>query len=434
VIVAHPASHSPERMYAARVVLGEFLGLRVETVVEDRTDTELRLEGCTLRLGDGFFAVPECQRLSVHALPPEPVHRQDGLPVLWRTDDDLGVDVLGGSFFLLTRLEELVRQERDEHDRFPAAATVAARAGFLRRPLVNEYVELLWQALRRTWPRLERRELRFVLVPSHDVDWPLSSHRGLREMARGVAADAVRARDPATALRRMTGFVLRHAGQPAADVNNRFQWMMDASERRGLRSSFFFIARRRPAGPYDTDYSLDDRWTRRLLRRIHARGHEIGLHPSYTTYLDPAELRREREALAVACRLEGIEQERWGGRQHFLRFRVPVTWRNWAEAGIEYDSTLGFAEDVGFRSGVCLEYPVYDLVDRRELPLRELPLVAMEGAVLDRLALDHERAFDCLADVKATCRRFGGTFTLLWHNSRLVHRRDRRLYEAVLDA
>jgi hypothetical protein len=52
--------------------------------------------------------------------------------------------------------------------------------------------------------------------------------------------------------------------------------------------------------------------------------------------------------------------------------------------------------------------------------------------VLDRLGLSHEAAAEAIAEVRDTCRRYSGTFTLLWHNSRFVHRADRRLYGEAL--
>jgi peptidoglycan/xylan/chitin deacetylase (PgdA/CDA1 family) len=214
-------------------------------------------------------------------------------------------------------------------------------------------------------------------------------------------------------------------------VNNTFDAIMDASESRGLRSAFYFIADRR-AGLIDGNYSLDDPWIRGLLRRIHVRGHEIGLHTSYTTPTDGAQTRYERDRLVRVLDEEGIELDRLGGRQHFLRWRNPITWRNWADAGLDYDSTLGFSEEIGFRAGVCLEYPVFDLEQKRPLALRELPLAAMEVAALDRLQLGPASALEAIIELRETCRRYNGTFTLLWHNSRLVHRTERRLYLEAL--
>jgi hypothetical protein len=206
---------------------------------------------------------------------------------------------------------------------------------------------------------------------------------------------------------------------------------MDESERQGTRSAFYFIASEARAG-LDGSYSLDDPPLRRLLRRIHERGHEIGLHPSYNTFQDAERTRLEFERLLDVCRDEGIEQEAWGGRQHYLRWENPTTWRNWDLAGLAYDSTLTFAERPGFRCGVCFEYPVFDLQRRTKLVLRERPLVAMEVSLLVYQRLGRAETTSALAALRETSARFGGDFTLLWHNSRLITRADRRLYRRAV--
>jgi peptidoglycan/xylan/chitin deacetylase (PgdA/CDA1 family) len=242
---------------------------------------------------------------------------------------------------------------------------------------------------------------------------------------RRAAGDAVRG-DPGQAAARLAALAR------GRDPNDTFDELMAVSEARGLRSAFFFIAGGTP--PLDGDYSLDDPWVRRLLRRIHERGHEIGLHGSYATMTDPGMLAGELERLRRACAEEGVEQERWGGRQHFLRWRCPDTWRAWDEAGLDVDSSLGFHDDAGFRCGTSHPFPVFDLERRRELRLREQPLVAMEVALLDRGSSSPAGAGARLRALKDACRRHGGAFTLLWHNSRYVSPRERRLYREALDA
>jgi hypothetical protein len=184
---------------------------------------------------------------------------------------------------------------------------------------------------------------------------------------------------------------------------------------------------------HDGGYSVDDPDIRALLRRIHARGHELGIHPSYGSYRDPAVIACELNLLRQACADEGIEQGTWGGRQHYLRWE-PTTWRRYADAGLGYDSTLHYPQHPGFRAGTCIDYPVFDLERGRRLPLREVPLIAMEASFLQYLALSHDEAYTRMVELKNECRRVGGTFTFLWHNNRLQSVRDRRLYEAVLDA
>ena len=122
-----------------------------------------------------------------------------------RAGDDgieLGVDLFGSILFQLTRYEEIAQPASDEHDRYPAEATLAHRQGFLTRPLVDEYVEILRAALSRLWPSLPIARSEFGVRVSHDVDWPVQPAVSLPRAAKAIAGDLVRRRDAALAGRR----------------------------------------------------------------------------------------------------------------------------------------------------------------------------------------------------------------------------------------
>jgi hypothetical protein len=461
--VRHPPGYPSERRYITDVLLTEFLGL--DHVMEETRsrDVEISLnddvDGTRVVMPDVLFGTPPETWLTADSLPRRPLQRNrlqssrllprlvsPVLPVIYGgppgdarlvCEDEagirLGVDVFGSAFFMLTRYEELVRIERDPHARFSVAGSLAAVEGLVDRPIVNEYLELLWSAMSSLWPGLRRRQRQFRLRASHDIDWRFCTGATVREMARYVAGDVVRRRDVPLALRRVETYVRKRSGDPGADLCDTFDLLMDATERRGLRSSFYFIADH--TNPeMDGDYSLDDPWIAPVLRRIHERGHDVGLQPSYDTYLDPAQTRAELERLVAVCERLGIRQSRWGGRQHFLRWENPITWQNWDDAGLAYDSTLGYADRGGFRCGVCFEYPVFNLRTRRRLHLRERPLVAMDTALLQHAKLGSGEALEEITRLKRRCRLFDGEFTLLWHNTRARSPRERRLFEASLDA
>jgi hypothetical protein len=44
-------------------------------------------------------------------------------------------------------IEEVVEQKRDGHDRFAAAYSLSSQYGFIMRPIVDEYSEVLWACL-----------------------------------------------------------------------------------------------------------------------------------------------------------------------------------------------------------------------------------------------------------------------------------------------
>ena len=466
LVVRTPGRYPAERRYVLGVVLGEWLGLDWRLECADVPDVRIGVadnpDGPVVTLPDTLFAVDEARWLTAAALPELPLARSrvgdagggpfdpDAvLPVLYGAPapgrplvgaDEHGaalrVDVFGSAFALLTRYEEIIDGERDGYQRFRAADTLAARAGFLQLPLVDAYVELLWAALHRVWPRLTRRPREYRVLLSHDVDDPLSTvGRGAAQRGRQLLGDLARRRDPGLALRRLRAQAGSWRGRLDRDPHNTFDLLMDTSERHGLRSAFYFLANN-DVNPRGGRYDLVDHpWVRELMGRVARRGHEVGFHAGFGTFRDPVRTAEEFERLRAVAERAGVRQERWGGRQHYLQWANPDTWRNWEDAGLAYDCTLAFSEAAGFRTGTCREYPVFDLVARRPLALREQPFQVMDVTLFGHQRLTPDAAHASVVDIARTCRRFSGDLGILWHNDEVLRTaRQHRWYEALIEA
>jgi hypothetical protein len=344
-------------------------------------------------------------------------------------------DVLGLTYWMLSRQEEVGRTDLDEHDRFPAHASHAYGYGYLDRPVVDEWWAVLRQVVSRVWPGLRLVTPTFSVRVSHDVDtagrYAFSS---FSRLMRTMAGDLLRRRDPIRMLEAPLIWCQSKEKLHHRDPFNTFNWIMDVSDQYALTSAFYFICGRTDPNR-DAPYSPRHPAIRKLMRRIHARGHEIGLHPSYNTFRNPDSIVAEARQLREVCEQEGIRQESWGGRMHYLRWDTPATLYGWERAGMTYDSTLSYAELPGFRCGTCLEYPAFDPVAGKALNLRIRPLIAMECTVMAPRYMNLGTgmpALDKFTELMDACRAVNGTFTLLWHNTLLQERPERFLYTSLL--
>ena len=315
----------------------------------------------------------------------------------------LDLDVFGTSFYLLSRFEEFVSTSTDRHSRFPFSESIASKGGLVSRPIVNEYLEILWECLSKLSPRLKRKPREFKINLSHDIDRP----QFLNDAKQGTAGNRL-------AL---------------------YEKLLSLAENHKLTSAFYFLtAVTKPE--IDADYSLEDDDIKNLLILINQNGHEIGLHPSYNTFDNSEQTRKEWLLLRNSCERLNIDQEIWGGRQHYLRFETPQTWRNWESAGMNYDSTLGFAEHPGFRCGICYEYPVFDLTNSVKLNLLERPLVWMDDSLLSKLYMGFEvgseEAISYTLALKETCRKYNGDFNLLYHDNYLAETAHFQFLEEII--
>ena len=464
ISIAHPSGYLPERGYIFDVVFREFMGIEYRTQETATRSVEVTLDGDAsnrkLSLPDTLFATSPSEWLTKRSCPRLPLREYriqwDGsgnrpvpevLPILfgdgavgssggsWGSETiDLPIDIFGSTFFVLTRYEEIDSGEKDDVGRFPARSSILCRAGISGRPIVDEYVELLWEALRHLWPQLKRKPGTFALRLTHDVDHPLwSLDKNAVALLMASASDVALRRSWKLASQRWRSFRLAGREDYREDPYNTFDFIMDLSERIGVKSAFFLKGGcTSPA--HDSEYSLNTPWARALLRNIAERGHEIGIHPSFETFGDCAAISREFLTVRRACEEEGIRQSVWGGRQHYLRWSNPITWQSWEDAGLQFDSTLGFPEVIGFRCGTSHEYPCYNLVSRKRLKLRERPLIVMDTTLYSYMRLGEQELIDATLGLAATSRRFGGEFTLLWHNSNLLTGAGKEAYETIIQA
>ena len=460
IFIKSPASFENERKYIFDVIFSEFLGLEYEvSFSDDAKSVEIVLEKGSLLLSDAFFSMDKSSWLTEKSMPVTPlkkVNKKDfpfdfksaweKIPVIYGEKNPeiiqeesiikIGIDIFGSAFFMLTRYEEVVlKDEKDIHGRFPATASLALKEGFLTRPIVNEYVEILWSALVKIDPELVRKERKFELVLTHDVDKPFKFlFMSPKRFVKLLAADILKHRSLKKVFSDLGSFIAVKRGDVEKDPYNTFSKIMDFSESIGLKSHFYFIAENY-GKILNSDYDLENEKIIEIIENIKKRGHIAGLHVSYDAAHDAEKMKKEAEKFRKVSEKAGINTGLFEARHHFLRVSVPESWRIMEECGIKRDLSLSFADHAGFRCGVCREYPLFDLVSGRRLELKELPLIVMECSVIDERYMNKgvgEKSFEFIKSLMNTTALFGGQFVLLWHNQRFEDEDETRLYMKLL--
>lgn len=276
-------------------------------------------------------ASAECFTGPIEDTIPAPSEKALQMPLIKVNEQGATVhyDILGLTYWMLTRLEEIGRTDLDNHQRFPATSSHAYQHDYLERPVVDEWLNILGQVMNRVWPGVELRQHQFSMKVSHDVDGPARyAFRNLKGLVRTMGGDVLVRKDIAAALKAPWIWLNSRQEIHSQDPANTFDWLMDQSEEHGLTSAFYFICGRTDPCK-DALYDPEMPQIRKLMRKIHQRGHEIGLHPSYNTYNRPAEIAKEADRLLKICEEEGIQQGEWGGRMHYLRWDQAVTQKAW---------------------------------------------------------------------------------------------------------
>lgn len=331
-------------------------------------------------------------------------------------------------------------QDFSENSAVPGFAyNILNTLGLLYKPVVNENY-LSNDGKRPTWPNATC----FAGCLTHDVD-DVSAYsfkqslRALRSPFNGLSLTVQKAE-------RLDRLVKRSIKSAwfgfRKDPFHCYERWLEIEKEFGAKSTFFFWPGWSNVQKHhhsDCSYELYDTVffdgqkcnVAEMMREIYRRGWEIGLHPSWYTYNDVDELKRQKAALetTLGCSIDSV-------RQHYLHYDIRTTPAVHAEAGFKFDSTLGFNDNIGFRFGSCYPWKLFDLQAEQTLEIVEIPLIIQDSAMLSPvkgLQIDEETAYGYVVQLAEAVAAVGGVLTLLWHPNE-VHREKRiLLYSRILN-
>ncbi|MBC6698982.1 DUF7033 domain-containing protein [Hymenobacter puniceus] len=316
----------------------------------------------------------------------------------------INADIVSAAFYLLSGWQEFFSDERDRHGRFPFAASVQHRYGFVAVPVVNYYFEVLKTAVehatgRPLAPRRWAGGVPFATFVTHDID---SLHGAWKAPAKAALQQ-----------RQWLRFgkqLWQHFTRP--DAWDNLELVQRTVAEFGAKSTFFFLPEHRKAanGTPNADYQIAALLPR--IRALEAAGAEIRLHASIGTANDSNQLIRET-SLGI-----GTPNTVPGVRFHYLQWEPRITPGVVDDLAFEYDSTLGFAEHFGFRNSYCLPFNPFDFTSGQRYRFQEFPLNVMDATLHhpNYLQLAPNEILTALTPMFREIERFGGVCTLLWHN------------------
>ncbi len=417
-----PNNFLPERKYIIDILFDEFLGLKYNIHVKDGANNyEIILEnGKKIIIKDSFFSNFEdgLDYLDKKNLPGKIKFLKNqfivekNIPEIYGDDEfriqeneiKCGIDIFASSFFMLTRWEEYANKTRDMHNRFPANASLAYKYYFLNRPIVNEYIEMLWNMLKYLDSNQKRKEKKYKLILTHDVD-NIFKWKNFGLFVRNIAGDIIKRKSVSLAVENIRQYF---GNNP--NPYDMFDFLMDLSEKRGIKSHFFFMSG--GTSKFDNNFSINQPFVKKIREKIRSGGHLIGFHPSYNSYNNQKQWEEEYFILSTE-----ISQKVKIGRQHYLRFEIPTTWQIWEDNNMKWDSTLSYPEKEGFRCGTCYEYSVFNILSRKRLNLKEMPLEVMEVTMVGYQNLAPEIIQKKIIKLIDKVKKYNGNFIILWHNS-----------------
>lgn len=306
-----------------------------------------------------------------------------------------------------TRREEYENPIRDMYGRFPYWAS---KERDIFKPTVSEY---LYEngLIRPEYPD----GCEFAVWVTHDIDIIYGSPytkilNGLIALKKG---DTKTAKDEFLSLQKRKSPFFN------------FDEILSLEEKYGVKSTWFFQALN-PGEP-EFRYQIND--VDSVLADIIESEGEIGLHGGFEAPFNLDKLLLEKR------RLEKVLGEKvFGYRSHYLKFQIPDTWENLVKAGFSYDSTLGYADCAGFRSGMCHPYRPINLNTGKEINIVEYSVHVMDISLFNHyLRLNFDMCWKLIKQIIESVHRCHGILVINWHNtSYLKDSIEKKLFKNIL--
>ena len=333
------------------------------------------------------------------------ISKWNSLPVFFQVGDRsaLPFDPFSLSFYLISRYEEYLPFQPDEHNRFRPELSLAYREGFLQVPLVDAIAHEMKTLLKAEFPGISIPGQAFRFIPSFDIDIAFA-HLG-KGLPRASAAwlKLLLKAD----LRQIKERISTMSGKMTDPYDN-FQLHKDLAAKYGHHLLYFALLA--DFGRYDRNTSYRSKKFRNLLSKLSLTA-EMGLHPSYRSYLNPELFVKETRRLGEIIRKPIINN-----RFHFLRLKFPESYQILVNEGIKNDFSLGYSSLNGFRASTCTPFYFYDLVKEERTDLRIHPFIFMDSAMIDHLKITPEAAVEEIKNLVNQVKMYGGEAIGIWHN------------------
>ncbi len=369
--------------------------------LDEFRNSKNRLKICySERSVDGTLHIPESGYFRNFEIEREPDTARHAV----QENGEVEFDVFAAIFYILTRVEEYGTIERDVHDRFKADQSLLFRKGWIQYPIVDYWINELRDALSEQFNCEIKNKDEYRFLSTVDIDHIYA----YRKKPPGIVLGSM--------LKDIVSFqwgrIMDRFG--AQDPYDTFEEIIDIHQSFYMNPVFFVLCADR--GPFDKTF---DHRHPDYIEKVNYinKYYSVGIHPSYASALSTNMLQHEKMKLESV-----INEEIDRSRQHYLKFKLPESFRNLIDMGIGKEYSMGFHETVGFRAGTSRIHYWYDIEADACTRLKIYPFQAMDITLKKYMNLDTDTAFEACKLIIDRIRDVGGVFSLIWHNSSFYSR------------
>lgn len=320
----------------------------------------------------------------------------------------LPFDPIASVFYIVSRYEEFIDSDRDEHGRFTAKQSLAYKHNFLNKPIVNMWSRMIYDVIELRYPEAKKLSRKFKFTPTYDIDSAFAyKHKGFLRTITGYAKSVILDKD-FEAVKKRTKTMLGLDSDPF----DTFEYQLSLQHKYNLEPIYFIQVG--DYGKYDKNISIHNKAFCSLIKEL-ADNAIVGIHCSYNANGDKKLFNKELISLQ---QITGFDVTK--NRQHYLLLSTEKkSYRALINAGIEDDYTMGYADHVGFRAGTCRPYKFYDLEYDMATNLTIHPITYMDVTLNKYMHLNIKEAQVVVDNLIKEVKAVGGEFVSVWHNESL---------------
>ena len=314
---------------------------------------------------------------------------------------DLEYDLFAFVFYNLSRYEEYGAVDLDHHGRFQSKNSWAVKYQCLDIAYVDRAIFQLEEVVFQKYGVRLTRKNEFSIQASYDIDMPFAYQaKGLKTYL-GIFRDIFTAN---------WGGVRTRVSywKNGKDPFDQYELMRLLSEN-GPIPNCFVLQNYNP--PHDLNHIVGNELWSTIIEKL-SSWTQIGIHPSYASNDSVRIVQEEIQQLENI-----VNQPITRSRQHFLKLKMPDTYRELEKLGINEDHSMMYADNVGFRTGTSHPFPWYDLEEERITSLIIHPYITMDVTMRYYLNQSPEQAIQCVLKLQKEVQTVGGRFGFIWHNS-----------------
>ena len=293
-------------------------------------------------------------------------------------------DIVYNTFFYISRAEELVNLERDEHDRFLAKYSILGKNNRLMIPVVDEYARMLMKLLGLALPSPAFSQIYLT----HDID-SVEQYRHWRGAIGGLVRGHWRE-------------VLSALNDVHNDPAFTFSWLIKQDKKVENAEVIYFVKDTTGKGYDYPQYKLDGKDFATAKQLIEHSKAKLGWHSSYYG----------------ADARQNADIDKSLHRSHYLSCSIDRM-QELVDMGVKDDFTMMFADQIGFRLQTtrAVRWINPKTMELTNLTLHPMTVMDCTLSNAQYMGLNEDKAyFECQRLIEKVYQN-AGELVLLWHNT-----------------